>query len=162
MADNLRLRTANRLAAADLYKGVAYVHDPDLFYLGMQDQWYTFNMFDAQAWWVRDAIMGKINIPTDKVVLLKDVEDRVRHEDEGKDAHDAIHYQGDYVKELIAETDYPDFDVDGACEAFFEWKDHKKADIMAFRNNAYRSVITGTMAPVHHTCLLYTSDAADE
>jgi hypothetical protein len=50
----------------------------------------------------------------------------VKHEDEGKDAHDAIHYQGDYVKELIAETDYPSFDVDGACEAFFEWKDHKK------------------------------------
>ena len=54
-------------------------------------------------------------------------------------------------KELIAETNYPSFDVDGACEAFFEWKDHKKADIMAFRNNAYRSVITGTMAPIHHT-----------
>ena len=69
----------------------------------------------------------------------------------GQDAHDAIHYQGDYVKELIAETDYPSFDVDGACEAFFEWKDHKKEDIMGFRNNRYRSVITGTMAPIHHT-----------
>ena len=45
----------------------------------------------------------------------------------------------------------PSFDVDGACEAFFEWKEHKKEDIMAFRNHAYRSVITGTMAPVHHT-----------
>ena len=100
---------------------------------------------------MRDAIMGKIAIPTDKAVLLKDVADRVKHEDEGKDAHDAIHYQGDYVKELIAETDYPSFDVDGACEAFFEWKEHKKYDIMAFRNNAYKSVITGTMAPVHHT-----------
>ena len=43
----------------------------------MQDQWFTFNMFDAQAWWVRDAIMGRIAIPTDKAVLLKDVADRV-------------------------------------------------------------------------------------
>ena len=151
LPDDLRLKTANRLATNDLYKGVVYVHNPKLFYLGMQDQWFTFNMFDAQAWWVRDAIMGKIKIPTDKAVLLKDVADRVHHEDEGKDAHDAIHYQGDYVKELIAETDYPSFDVDGACEAFFAWKDHKKDDIMAFRNNAYKSVITGTMAPVHHT-----------
>ena len=50
MADALRLRTANVLAAENLYKGVAYVADPDVFYLGMQDQWYTFNMFDAQAW----------------------------------------------------------------------------------------------------------------
>lgn len=151
LPDDLRLKTANRLAAADLYKGVAWVHNPKLFYLGMQDQWFTFNMFDAQAWWVRDTIMGKITIPADKKVLLKDVTDRVAGEDAGEDAHDAIHYQGDYVKELIAETDYPSFDVDGACEAFFEWKDHKKADIMGFRNNSYASVITGTMAPKHHT-----------
>jgi trimethylamine monooxygenase len=151
LPDDLRLKTANRLATADLYKGVAWVHNTKLFYLGMQDQWFTFNMFDAQAWWVRDAIMGKIKIPTDKAVLLKDVEDRIKHEDEGQDAHDAIHYQGDYVKELIAETDYPSFDVDGACEAFFAWKDDKKKGIMTFRDNAYKSVITGTMAPVHHT-----------
>jgi trimethylamine monooxygenase len=151
LPDDLRLKTANRLATADLYKGVAWVHNPKLFYLGMQDQWFTFNMFDAQAWWVRDAIMGKIKIPTDKAVLLKDVEERVKHEDEGQDAHDAIHYQGEYVKELIAETDYPSFDVEGACQAFFDWKDHKKKGIMTFRDNAYKSVITGTMAPVHHT-----------
>lgn len=151
LPDDLRLKTKNRLATADLYKGVVWVNNPKLFFLGMQDQWFTFNMFDAQAWWVRDAIMGRIAIPADKAVLLKDVEDRVAGEDAGQDAHDAIHYQGDYVKELIAETDYPSFDVDGACEAFFEWKEHKKKDIMGFRNNAYKSVITGTMAPVHHT-----------
>ncbi len=151
LPDDLRLKTRNRLATADLYKGVAWVHNTRLFYLGMQDQWFTFNMFDAQAWWVRDVIMGRISIPADKAVLMKDVTDRVAAEDAGQDAHDAIHYQGDYVKELIAETDYPSFDVDGACEAFFAWKDHKKANIMTFRDNAYRSVITGTMAPLHHT-----------
>ncbi len=150
LPDDLRLKTRNRLATADLYKGVAYVHNPGLFYIGMQDQWFTFNMFDAQAWWARDVIMGRIAIPADKAALLKDVEDRVAGEEEGKDAHDAIHYQGDYVKELIAETDYPSFDVDGACQAFYDWKDHKKAGIMTFRDHAYRSVITGTMAPLHH------------
>ncbi|MBL9046928.1 MAG: NAD(P)/FAD-dependent oxidoreductase [Tabrizicola sp.] len=151
LPDDLRLKTANRLATADLYKGVAWVHNPKLFFLGMQDQWFTFNMFDAQAWWVRDVIMGRIKVPADKAVLLKDVADRIAGEDAGQDAHDAIHYQGDYVKELIAETDYPSFDVDGACQAFYDWKDHKKVDIMTFRDNAYKSVITGTMAPLHHT-----------
>ncbi|WP_126977258.1 NAD(P)-binding domain-containing protein [Frigidibacter oleivorans] len=151
LPDDLRLKTANRLATADLYKGVVWVKNPKLFYLGMQDQWFTFNMFDAQAWWVRDAILGRIAIPDDPQALLADVAARVAGEDAGQDAHDAIHYQGDYVKELIAETDYPSFDVDGACEAFFEWKDHKKAGIMAFRDHSYRSVMTGTMAPVHHT-----------
>lgn len=151
LPDDLRLKTANRLATADLYKGVAYVHNPALFYIGMQDQWFTFNMFDAQAWWARDVILGRIAVPADKKALVADVEDRVAREDAGKDDYEAIKYQGDYVKELIAETDYPSFDVDGANEAFFEWKKHKKKGIMEFRNNSYRSVITGTMAPPHHT-----------
>ena len=149
LPDNLRLKTQNRLATADLYKGVAWVNNTKLFYLGMQDQWFTFNMFDAQAWWVRDAIMGRVALPTDRAVLLKDVADRVASEDAGKDTHDAIQYQGDYVKELIAETDYPSFDVDGACQAFFEWKDHKKAGIMTFRDHAYKSVITGARIEPH-------------
>ncbi|EDZ47852.1 flavin-containing monooxygenase [Rhodobacterales bacterium Y4I] len=151
LPDDLRLKTANRLAAADLYKGVAYVHNPKMFYLGMQDQWFTFNMFDAQAWWVRDAIMGKIEIPADKETLLADVKEREEREEASDDIKYAIKYQGDYVLELIEETDYPTFDVAGACQAFYEWKGHKAQDIMAFRNNSYKSVITGTMAPVHHT-----------
>jgi len=151
LPDDLRLKTANRLATADLYKGVAYVHNPAMFYLGMQDQWYTFNMFDAQAWWARDVILGRIKLPESKQELVADVEARVAGEDAGKDGYDAIRYQGEYVKELIAETDYPSFNVDGANEAFFEWKKHKQKAIMEFRNNSYRSVITGTMAPAHHT-----------
>jgi len=152
LPDDLRLKTANRLATADLYKGVAFVHNPKMFYLGMQDQWFTFNMFDAQAWWVRDAIMGKIDLSNvSKEDMLADVKEREDREEASDDVKYAIQYQGDYIKELIDETDYPSFDVDGACAAFFEWKKHKAEDIMAFRNNSYRSVITGTMAPVHHT-----------
>ncbi len=151
LPDDLRLVTENRLATANLYKGVVWAENPKFFYLGMQDQWYTFNMFDAQAWFVRDVIMGKIEIPASRDELMADVNDRIAREDAGEDDYDAIRYQGDYVKELIAETDYPSFDVDGANDAFFQWKKHKKEDIMTFRNNSYKSVITGTMAPVHHT-----------
>lgn len=151
LPDDLRLKTKNRLATADLYKGVVWVHNPKLFYLGMQDQWFTFNMFDAQAWWARDAIMGKIDLPADKAAMLADVKEREEREEASDDTKYAIKYQADYVKELVAETDYPSFDIDGACEAFFEWKKHKMKDIMGFRNNSYKSVITGTMAPVHHT-----------
>lgn len=150
MDDALRLRTANRLATANLYKGVVFNDQPELFYLGMQDQWYTFNMFDAQAWYVRDIILGKINVP-DATARRADVEAREAAEDAIEDDYGAIAYQGDYVKELMADTDYPGFDVDGANEAFYQWKKHKKQNIMTFRDNAYKSVITGTMAPVHHT-----------
>lgn len=151
LPDDLRLKTANRLATADLYKGVVWVHNPRLFYLGMQDQWFTFNMFDAQAWYVRDVILGRIELPCDKQAMMADVREREDREEASDDVKYAIRYQADYVKELIAETDYPSFDVDGACGAFLEWKKHKAEDIMAFRNHSYKSVITGTMAPKHHT-----------
>lgn len=150
MAEDLTLKTANRLASANLYKGVTWIGNTNLHYLGMQDQWYTFNMFDAQAWYVRDAILGRLPAP-DKQTMLDDVNDRVAREDALEDDYGCITYQGDYVKELIAETNYPSFNVDGANEAFFQWKKHKKENIMTFRDNAYKSVITGTMAPMHHT-----------
>ncbi|MGI9484453.1 MAG: NAD(P)-binding domain-containing protein [Geminicoccaceae bacterium] len=150
MADDLKLRTTNRLATADLYKGVAWVKNPKLFYLGMQDQWYTFNMFDAQAWWARDVIMGRIDVPGE-AAMRADVEDRIAREDAGEDDYDAIRYQGDYTGELIAETDYPSFDIDAANEAFFQWKKHKKQGIMTFRDHGYASPMTGTQAPAHHT-----------
>lgn len=151
LPDDLRLKTANRLATADLWKGVVWVPNPKLFYLGMQDQWYTFNMFDAQAWYVRDIIAGKIQVPDSVDERLADVTARVEAEDALPDDYAAIDYQGAYVRELIDETDYPSFDVEGCNQAFFEWKKHKKEDIMGFRNHSYRSVMTGSMAPAHHT-----------
>ena len=150
LPDDLRLKTANRLATADLYKGVVYNPNPKLFYIGMQDQWFTFNMFDAQAWYARDVILGRIQLPS-KSEMEKDVEDRVAAEDALEDDYGCIDYQGAYTGELIAETDYPSFDIEGACNAFKQWKKHKKQGIMTFRDNCYKSVMTGSMAPVHHT-----------
>ena len=150
LPDDLRLKTANRLAAADLYKGVVWNKNSDLFYLGMQDQWYTFNMFDAQAWWVRDCIMDKISLPT-KAEMAQDVLDRVAAEDAIADDYGAVEYQGAYTMELMNETDYPSFNVAASNQAFFEWKKHKKRGIMEFRDHGYVSPMTGTKAPAHHT-----------
>lgn len=150
LPDDLRLKTANRLAAADLYKGVVWTKNPKMFYLGMQDQWYTFNMFDAQAWWVRDQIMGKIALPSQEE-MEADPKRREAEEDALEDDYACIAYQGQYVQELIDETDYPSFDVEAANQAFYQWKKHKKQDIMTFRNNGYVSPMTGKKAPPHHT-----------
>ena len=150
LSDDLRLKTANRLAASDLYKGVVYTANTDMFYLGMQDQWYTFNMFDAQAWWVRDVIMGRIALP-DAAAMKADWTKRQADEDALEDDYGCIAYQGAYTGELIAETDYPSFDVEAANQAFYEWKKHKKKGIMAFRDHGYTSPMTGTKAPPHHT-----------
>ena len=150
LPDDLRLKTANRLASADLYKGVVYNPNPEMFYLGMQDQWFTFNMFDAQAWWVRDCIMGRIGLP-DAATMKQDPLDREAAEDALEDDYACIAYQGAYTQELIDETDYPSFDIEAANQAFYEWKKHKKKGIMTFRDHGYVSPMTGTMAPPHHT-----------
>ena len=150
MEDQLKLRTANRLATADLYKGIVWVPNPKLFYLGMQDQWYTFNMFDAQAWYARDVMMGRIGVP-EKDERAADVTARVEAEDAIEDDYGAIRYQGDYVKELMADTDYPEFDIGMSNDAFFQWKKHKKKNIMGFRDNGYVSPMTSAKAPPHHT-----------
>ena len=63
MAEDLRLKTTNRLWPLGLYKGVVWEENPRLHYIGMQDQFYTFNMFDAQAWYARDVILGRIKLP---------------------------------------------------------------------------------------------------
>ena len=158
LPDDLRLKTANRLATADLYKGVVWNKNSSIFYLGMQDQWYTFNMFDAQAWWVRDCIMGKIALP-DSETMKQDVVNREAAEDALEDDYACIRYQGDYTMELIKETDYPRFDIEASNKAFYEWKKHKKGGIMDFRNYGYVSPMTGTKAPEHHTAW---KDALDD
>ena len=148
--DDLRLITGNRLWPLGLYKGVVFEANPKLIYLGAQDQFYTFNMFDAQAWYARDVILGRIALPS--------ADDMAKHSRLWRDREEAladveaqIWFQGDYVKELIGDTDYPDFDVDAVSRTFMEWEHHKEADIMGFRDNSYRSIMTGTMAPKHHT-----------
>lgn len=157
LPNELRLETENRLWPLGLYKGVIWENNPKLFYLGMQDQFYTFNMFDVQAWYVRDVIMGQIKLPS-KSEMEKDSirwrerEEQIRNDNEG------IYFQGDYVKTLLSATDYPKFNVDAVNEKFILWKRHKHEDIMGYRNKVYRSIMTGNMQPEHHTSWIEAMD----
>lgn len=150
MAEGLRLKTANRLWPLGLYQGVVWEENPRLHYIGMQDQFYTFNMFDAQAWYSRDVILGRIKLP--KLDAMKKHSKAWRKREEKlEDDEQMIWFQGDYVKELIATTDYPSFDVEGVNQTLLEWEHDKAHDIMGYRNKSYRSLMTGTMSPAHHT-----------
>lgn len=155
--DDLRLITDNRLWPLNLYKGVAWEANPKLFYVGMQDQWYSFNMFDAQAWYVRDIIMGRIPLPSKGEMTADSLQWR-EQELKLETAKEMYEYQGSYILHLIEQTDYPTFDIAGVNQTFLEWKHHKKEDIMGFRNHSYRSLMTGTMSPAHHTPWLEALD----
>lgn len=157
LPDSLRLKSENRLWPNGLYKGVVWEANPKFFYVGAQDQFYTFNMFDAQAWYVRDVILGRIELPSRKEMEKHSAVWRAR-EEKLEDAEQQIYYQGDYVKDLIEATDYPTFDIDGVNKTFVEWEHHKEEDIMRFRDNSYRSLMTGTMSPKHHTIWIEAMD----
>ena len=145
----------------DLYEGVVWEKNPALFYIGMQDQFYTFNMFDAQAWFARDVMLGRIKLPSLADMKAHSAKWREREETLA-DAEQMIWFQGDYTQELIDQTDYPSFDIEATNKTFMEWEHHKEEDIMGFRNNAYRSLMTGTMSPKHHTPWLEAMDDSME
>ena len=117
------------------------------------------NLFDAQAWLCRDFIMGVYKLPP-KVeqeayddMMVQRCHDLLKDDGHGNYDHRCIHFQGNYLDELIQLTDYPSFDVEEVKKLFFEWEEHKAEGIMTFRNNSYKSVMTGSAAP-----LLYGPD----
>lgn len=150
LGDELKLKTHNRLFPPKLYKGVFWLDNPKLAYLGMQDQFYTFSMFDAQAWYARDAALGRIKLPP-REEMTRDIEGWVKREEALKDPYEQIVFQGDYVRDLVKDTDYPKFDIDAVDQAFIEWEHDKEHSIIGYRDKIFRSPCTGTMSPHHHT-----------
>ena len=148
LPDELALSGPNTVYPEGLYRGIVWQQNPALFYVGAQDQWFTFNMFDTQAWYVRDLIMGVAELPDAEARAASIAEWRARFEAiDG--VSEEINFQGDYVRDLMQQTDYPEFDIDTVVEIFISWTRDKQADIMGYRDRSYRSVMTGTLAVPH-------------
>jgi len=156
--DNLKLETNNRLYPPKLYKGVVWQDNHSLFYLGMQDQFHTFNMFDAQAWYVRDLIMNKASLPSD-AEISEDMNKWITKEEKLEDPLQMIDFQTEYTKDLCSMVDYPEIDMELIRKHFHDWEHHKEDDILQYRNKSFSSAVTGTVAPLHHTNWL---DAMDD
>jgi trimethylamine monooxygenase len=157
LEDSLRLKSRNRLYPPNLYKGIFWWGNPKLMYIGAQDQYYTFNMFDAQAWYARDVILGRIKLPS----TGDQAADMVRwtaREEALANPFESIDFQTDYVRDLIAPTDYPRLDVDMVARLFKEWEHHKVEGILTYRDRSYPSTLTGTVAPQHHTTWMHAMD----
>jgi trimethylamine monooxygenase len=146
MADELRLKSINQLYPPGLYNGIAWETNTKLLYIGMQEQYYTFNMFDVQAWWARDVIMGRIQLPS-AAEMSTDIAEWVKRETTLEDLFEEIDFQTDYVKKLASLTDYPDFSWDAIGEILKEEEHHKIGNILTYRDRSYKSVLTGTQAP---------------
>lgn len=150
LPDILRLDAPNILYPDNLYKGVIWQDMPKAIFMGMQDNYYTFTMFDAQAHYIRDYIMGKITIPNASE-RQKDIKAWYNRGQETKDCYDDIDFQTEYVKDLMKYSDYPKFNIDLVVENFYEWEKNKVENILTYREKCFRSPVTGDMGPIHHT-----------
>jgi len=151
MAEDLKLVTANRLWSDGLYKGVFWMDNPKVMYLGMQDQYYTFTQFDAEAWLARDAIIGRFEVP-DRKAMQKDFDAWRAKEEKLETPYDDIDFQADHIADLVQYTDYPEFDLDLTRKLFYDWEHHKDENIVTYRDRAgFQSPCTGTESPAHHT-----------
>ena len=155
--DSLRLKTRNRLYPPNLYKGIFLWGNPKMAYIGMQDQYYTFNMFDAQAWYARDVVLGRIKLPS-LDVQAADMVKWIALEENLTNPFEAIDFQTEYVRDLIEPTDYPRLNVDMCAKLFKEWEHHKVEGILTYRDKSYPSTLTGTVAPTHHTTWMHAMD----
>ncbi|SFO58937.1 trimethylamine monooxygenase [Pseudonocardia ammonioxydans] len=150
VATPLRLVTANVLYPPDLYKGIFWTANPKMMYLSMQDQYYTFTMFDAEAWYARDVVLGRITLPG-RAEMDADIAAWRAREAALDGPMDDIDFQADHIADLLAAVDYPAFDLDLTREQFKTWEHHKTESIVGYRDRAFSSPCTGTPAPIHHT-----------
>tara|TARA_Y100001970_G_scaffold285581_1_gene405747 strand:+ start:877 stop:2211 length:1335 start_codon:yes stop_codon:yes gene_type:complete len=150
LEENLKLKTNNRLYPPKLYKGIIWQDNHKLMYLGMQDQFHTFNMFDCQAWYARDVILGKIKMPN-VTEIENDINKWVAMEEKLGDPIQMIDFQTEYTKDLHEASDYPKIDFEIIRKHFHDWEHHKEEDIMTYRNKSFSSPVTGTQATLHHT-----------
>ena len=72
----------------------------------MQDQFHTFNMFDCQAWYARDVVMGKIKMPDSKEIE-NDINKWVAMEEKLENPDQMIDFQTEYTNCLLYTSPSP-------------------------------------------------------
>jgi len=159
LREDLRLKTKNVLYPPGLYKGIIWEKGGNgkLLYVGVQDQCYTYTMFDVCALWAVKYIEGEMTLP-DKDERERNWKDWVAQNNALKDAHGMIDFQTEYVQELARDcgSDYP-YDLDVA-DMFHTWAGHKVEDILTYRDQSFASKYTGVQSPIHHTNFMYALD----
>lgn len=149
--DNLRLKTGKNLCPSGLYKTIVWLKQPRLFYVGMQILTFSFNIGNLQSWYIRDVILGKINLPSTKDEMENDIALWQTKAKLVKNFFDYIYFQKEYVLHLIAATDYPHFDIDQMVKILVDCVKARFENMITYRETPYASAITNTMAKPHHT-----------
>lgn len=158
LPDGLRLTGGLTLYPDNLYKGIVWMKGGNgkLLYLGTQDQYYTFTMFDAEALWACQYITGTLKVPA-TAEMEKDIKKWRQRLASLKNYHDEIDFQTDFVLDLCKDVPY-DEKAGESRELFHEWERQRDANIATYRDKQFKSIFTGTLAPAHHTTWMKALD----
>jgi len=159
LREELRLKSKNVMYPPGLYKGIVWQNGGNnkLLYCGVQDQYYTYTMFDVCGLWAVKLMQGEIDLP-DADTMDRDWQQWVERNKALKDCHQEIDFQTDFVLDLVKDcgADYP-YDVD-VGEMFHSWEGHKDQDILTYRDQSFASKFTGVQSPIHHTNFMVALD----
>jgi len=155
LQESIRLSATNILYPDGLYKGVVYRKNPDVYYIGMQDQWYTFSYFDVQALLAKDLILGRISLPNEKE-MDSDIKKWREKDVDSKTDEEMIQFQTDYMMDIMSILKDGKEYVDDPklldySKEFVEWEHDKHHDILTYRDSVFRSKISGKTAKQFHT-----------
>ncbi|KAL3870812.1 hypothetical protein ACJMK2_038852 [Sinanodonta woodiana] len=149
LPDNLRLKTENSLYPPNLYKGIIWIKSGNnkLMYIGMQDQYYTMTMFDAQSFWACRVILGETILP-EKETMEADIARWIQKLENATSTVQEIDFQTEYVMDLCHDSGYEhNLDVK---DMFNHWEETKIENITTYRDHVYKSKFTGTVSCKHH------------
>uniref|UniRef100_A0A0P6F4R4 Flavin-containing monooxygenase n=1 Tax=Daphnia magna TaxID=35525 RepID=A0A0P6F4R4_9CRUS len=157
LTEDLQLHTENCLYPDQLFKGIFLQRQPRLAYLGMQKFYYSLPFFDAQAWYLRDVILGRISLPEEEdrasdIRLWRERGKQLSGPSEG------IDFQVDYARQLLDVTDYPKVDLLAAAAMFKLGRVHKQENILEFRDKLFTSPFTGTPSVANPICWIDAKD----
>ncbi|XP_063418302.1 trimethylamine monooxygenase-like [Mytilus trossulus] len=151
LEDNLRLKSTLSVYPAGLYKGSLWLNGGNrkMFYMGIQDQYFSYTMFDAQGLWISRFITGTLqNEPKSIEEMTKEEQKWVQRRKNVKDCHDDIDVQADFIADLSIGTGYHP-NAPTARAAFHKWEQDKDENIVTYRDQQFKSVYSGTMAAKH-------------
>ena len=141
--EKLRLKTQNRLTPDSLFEGTVFMDNNKMFYMGMQNQCFSFPLFEAQAFYVRDVILNKICLPEKQKMIERFENERKEEIEVGSNPEKMIRFQAKYIKHLNSMTDYPDYDIEKMVNIFMDWGKNKYKDVMTFRDKQHKSIFSG-------------------
>ncbi|CAF3109661.1 unnamed protein product [Rotaria socialis] len=164
MAEHLRLNCPTKvLSPPNLYKGIIWSKQPNLAYLGMQSLVFQFTMFDVQASFVRDVILGQIKLP-DLESREQNIAEWIDLEKTLKpgDGESEFYYQINYMRDLLTQCHAPpQFDVNKVIAGVKELVQHKQENVFTYRDHSFVSIVTGSRALSINPSLPWLQNMAD-